>query len=288
MNKIPLYILSFFFYSAAGWFIESLYRSIGEKRIINSGFLTGPMCPIYGTGALVMTVFLYNPFKDKPLLVFLLGMVLCDIVEYITSVLMEVLFHARWWDYTYEFLNVKGRICLKHTLYWGIVAISFVKLIHPHVDGVIMSLDVKTVRLMLIGIFVVFFIDVANSVRKALDIRKLQVKLSSILDSIGNTFNSVKTTFGSKKNSIQQSLEITADKLSDTKDEVFEQLQDVIHEFELRLSKGTRDKKDKNKYSSRFFRNNLSIEKSIRKQLERIQKLRDDIKSNLNEDGEKQ
>ena len=288
MNKIPLYILSFFFYSAAGWFIESLYRSIGEKRIINSGFLTGPMCPIYGTGALVMTVFLYNPFKDKPLLVFLLGLVLCDIVEYITSVLMEVLFHARWWDYTYEFLNVKGRICLKHTLYWGIVAISFVKLIHPHVDGVIMNLDVKTVRLMLIGIFVVFFIDVANSVRKALDIRKLQVKLSSILDSIGNTFNSVKTTFGSKKNSIQQSLENTADKLSDTKDEVFEQLQDVIHEFELRLSKGTRDKKDKNKYSSRFFRNNLSIEKSIRKQLERIQKLRDDIKSNLNEDGEKQ
>lgn len=288
MNKIPLYILSFFFYSAAGWFIESLYRSIGEKRIINSGFLTGPMCPIYGTGALVMTVFLYNPFKDKPLLVFLLGMVLCDIVEYITSVLMEVLFHARWWDYTYEFLNVKGRICLKHTLYWGIVAISFVKLIHPHVDGVIMNLDVKTVRLMLIGIFVVFFIDVVNSVRKALDIRKLQVKLSSILDSIGNTFNSVKTTFGSKKNSIQQSLENTADKLSDTKDEVFEQLQDVIHEFELRLSKGTRDKKDKNKYSSRFFRNNLSIEKSIRKQLERIQKLRDDIKSNLNEDGEKQ
>ena len=288
MNKIPLYILSFFFYSAAGWFIESLYRSIGEKRIINSGFLTGPMCPIYGTGALVMTVFLYNPFKDKPRLVFLLGMVLCDIVEYITSVLMEVLFHARWWDYTYEFLNVKGRICLKHTLYWGIVAISFVKLIHPHVDGVIMNLDVKTVRLMLIGIFVVFFIDVANSVRKALDIRKLQVKLSSILDSIGNTFNSVKTTFGSKKNSIQQSLENKADKLSDTKDEVFEQLQDVIHEFELRLSKGTRDKKDKNKYSSRFFRNNLSIEKSIRKQLERIQKLRDDIKSNLNEDGEKQ
>lgn len=289
MNKIPLYILSFFFYSAAGWFIESLYRSIGEKRIINSGFLTGPMCPIYGTGALVMTVFLYNPFKDNLLLVFLLGMVLCDIVEYVTSVLMEVLFHARWWDYTYEFLNIKGRICLKHTLYWGIVSVSFVKLIHPHVDKILMELDVKTVRLILIGIFVVFFIDVANSVRKALDIRKLQVKLSGILDSIGSTFNSVKTTLEVKKNSIQQSLENKADKLNDTKTEAVEQLQDVIHEFELRLSKGPgKDKNDKNKYSSRFFKNNLSIEKSIRKQLERLQKLRDDIKSNLSEDGEKQ
>ena len=288
MSKIPLYILSFFFYSSAGWFVESLYRSIGEKRIINSGFLTGPMCPIYGTGALVMTIFLYNPFRDKPLLVFLLGMVLCDIVEYITSVLMEVLFHARWWDYTYEFLNIKGRICLKHTLYWGVVALTFVKLIHPHVDNVIMSFNVKTVRLILIGIFVVFFIDVANSVRKALDIRKLQIKLGKILDSIGNTFNSVKTTFEDKKNSLQQSLENKADKLNDTKTEAFEQLIDIIHEFELRLSKGSKDKNDKNKYSSRFFRNNLSLEKSIRKQLERIKKLRDDIKSNLNEDGEKQ
>ena len=151
-----------------------------------------------------------------------------------------------------------------------------------------MSFNVKTVRFILIGIFVVFFIDVANSVRKALDIRKLQIKLGKILDSIGNTFNSVKTTFEDKKNSLQQSLENKADKLNDTKTEAFEQLIDIIHEFELRLSKGSKDKNDKNKYSSRFFRNNLSLEKSIRKQLERIKKLRDDIKSNLNEDGEKQ
>lgn len=289
MNKIPLYILLFFFYSAAGWFVESLYRSIGEKRIINSGFLTGPMCPIYGTGALVMTIFLYNPFKDNLLVVFLLGMLLCDIVEYVTSVLMEVLFHARWWDYTYEFMNIKGRICLKHTLYWGIVAVSFVKIIHPSIDRIIMSFDVKTVRFILIGIFVVFFIDVANSVRKALDIRKLQVQLSKILDSIGNVFSNVKTTFEDKKNSLQQSIENKTDKLSDGKTEAFEQLQDIIQEFELRLTKKDgADKKEKEKYLNRFLKNNLSIEKSIRKQLQKIQKLRDDIKSNLYEDGEKQ
>lgn len=289
MNKIPLYILLFFFYSAAGWFVESLYRSIGEKRIINSGFLTGPMCPIYGTGALVMTIFLYNPFKDNLLLVFLLGMLFCDIVEYITSVLMEVLFHARWWDYTYEFMNIKGRICLKHTLYWGIVAVSFVKIIHPHVDRIIMSFDVKTVRLILIGVFIVFFLDVANSVRKALDIRKLQDQLGKILDSISNVFNNVKTTFEDKKTSLQQSIENKTDKLNDAKTEAFEQLQNIIHEFELRIPKKNNENKNKKKkYSNRFFSNNLSIEKSIRKQLQKIQKLRDDIKSNLYEDGEKQ
>lgn len=288
MNKIPIYILLFFFYSAAGWFVESLYRSIGEKRIINSGFLTGPMCPIYGTGALVMTVFLYNPFKDNMLAVFLLGMVLCDLVEYVTSVLMEILFHARWWDYTYEFLNIKGRICFKHTLYWGIASVAFVKLLHPKIDSIVQNFNLRTVRILLIIIFAVFFLDVANSVRKALDIRKLQDKLSKILESVSAAFSNVKTTLEDKKTSLQLSIENKSDRFYDTRIEAFEELQEIIQEFELRFSKGKSDKADKKKYSNRFFRNNFSIEINMKKQLERIRKLRDDIKSNLFEDGEKQ
>lgn len=288
MNRISTYILLFFFYSAAGWFVESLYRSIGEKRVINSGFLTGPMCPIYGTGALVMTVFLYNPFKDNLLIVFLLGMVLCDLVEYITSVLMEILFHARWWDYTYEFMNIRGRICLKHTLYWGIVSVAFVKLLHPKIDSIVQNFDVKTVRIILIIIFVVFFLDVANSVRKALDIRALQDKLSKILETVSSAFSNVKTTLEDKKTSLQLSIENKSDRFYDTRIEAFEQLQSVIQEFELRFSKNQSNKSDKKKYSNRFLRNNFSIEINMKKQLERIQKLRDDIKSNLFEDGEKQ
>ncbi len=288
MNKIPIYILLFFFYSAAGWFVESLYRSIGEKRIINSGFLTGPMCPIYGTGALVMTVFLYNPFKDNMLAVFLLGMVLCDLVEYVTSVLMEILFHARWWDYTYEFLNIKGRICFKHTLYWGIASVAFVKLLHPKIDSIVQNFNLRTVRVLLIIIFAVFFLDVANSVRKALDIRKLQDKLSKILESVSAAFSNVKTTLEDKKTSLQLSIENKSDRFYDTRIEAFEELQEIIQEFELRFSKGKSDKADRKKYSNRFFRNNFSIEINMKKQLERIRKLRDDIKSNLFEDGEKQ
>ncbi len=288
MNKIPIYILLFFFYSAAGWFVESLYRSIGEKRIINSGFLTGPMCPIYGTGALVMTVFLYNPFKDNMLAVFLLGMVLCDLVEYVTSVLIEILFHARWWDYTYEYLNIKGRICFKHTLYWGIASVAFVKLLHPKIDSIVQNFNIRTVRVLLIIIFAVFFLDVANSVRKALDIRKLQDKLSKILESVSAAFSNVKTTLEDKKTSLQLSIENKSDRFYDTRIEAFEELQEIIQEFELRFSKGKSDKADKKKYSNRFFRNNFSIEINMKKQLERIRKLRDDIKSNLFEDGEKQ
>mgnify|MGYP004565383651 FL=1 len=246
------------------------------------------MCPIYGTGALVMTVFLYNPFKDNMLAVFLLGMVLCDLVEYVTSVLMEILFHARWWDYTYEFLNIKGRICFKHTLYWGIASVAFVKLLHPKIDSIVQNFNLRTVRVLLIIIFAVFFLDVANSVRKALDIRKLQDKLSKILESVSAAFSNVKTTLEDKKTSLQLSIENKSDRFYDTRIEAFEELQEIIQEFELRFSKGKSDKADRKKYSNRFFRNNFSIEINMKKQLERIRKLRDDIKSNLFEDGEKQ
>lgn len=274
MNIIVKYILQFFFYSAVGWAVESTYCSFGEKRLINRGFLTGPMCPIYGTGSLVMTVFLYNPFYDRPLMVFLLGMLLCDIVEYITSVLMEVLFHSRWWDYTYEFLNIKGRICLKHTLFWGIASIGFVYIIHPFVDGVLDLINPTASIILLVAVLLVFAIDVVHSFVKALDIRQLQVKLNKLIETVSGGLDSVKATIEDK---IEQH--------SSDKQGVSEQTQDIFHQFELRFSKKANNKKEKNKYSSRFFHNGLNIEKDTRKRLDKLKSLIDEIKANIFENN---
>ncbi len=280
MTAIFRYILLFFFYSAGGWLIESTYCSIGEKRIINRGFLTGPMCPIYGTGALVMTIFLYVPFSDRPLLVFLLGMLLCDIVEYITSFLMETLFHARWWDYTYEFMNIRGRICLKHTLYWGIASISFVYIIHPHIDKFLNGFSDQTIIYITCAILTVFLIDCVHSFIKALDIRNLQIRLNKAIDYMSNSLSNVKT-------SIEKKIEKGNNKLSTAKSESIEQFQELIDQFELRFSKRGKAS-EKNKYSSRYFHNNLQIEKTSRKNLERLKDLIDSIKANLFENEEKQ
>lgn len=279
MSKVVMYILQFFFYSAAGWLVESTYCSIGEKRIINRGFLTGPMCPIYGSGALVMTLFLYNPFKDKPLYVFLIGMVLCDIVEYVTSLLMEVLFHARWWDYTSEFMNIKGRICLKHTLYWGIASVAFVYVIHPKINAVFASLDSQILLYIMIAVLAVFTLDVINAVRKALDIRQLQVKLNKIIDTVSESLNNVKTSF--------EAITQGRDKSSDNQQPgTLEQIQEVIQQFELRFSRKT--KSENGKYSSRFFHNSMHIEKYTRKQLDRLKRIVNDIKANVFENGDMQ
>ena len=287
MITVLRYVLLFFFYSAAGWAVESTYCSLGEKRFINRGFLTGPMCPIYGTGALVMTLCMYNPFQDKPLMVFLLGMVLCDIVEYITSVLMETLFHARWWDYTYEFLNIRGRICLKHTLFWGIASVAFVYILHPGVDKVISSMSDTAIIIITSIVFVIFAVDAVHAFIKALDIRNLQIKLASVIESVNEGFNNVKNVIEDKYEVIQGGLEKSNDKINEVKSEIVTQVQDIVEQFELRFSKPS-DKDGKNKYSSRYLRNNFNIEKYTRKQIDKLKSLSDDFKANFFENGDKQ
>lgn len=276
------YILLFFFYSAAGWAVESLYRSIGEKRLLNSGFLTGPMCPIYGTGALVMTVFLYNPFKDKPLLVFVLGMIICDAVEYITSFLMEILFNQHWWDYTYEFCNLKGRICLKHTLYWGVGSVAFTQLIHPGVDKIISGFDDKLVIELIVGIFIIFIIDVAHAVSKALDIRSLQAKINSFTDKIPEPIKEAIDTVGDTVNAIGDKIYDGNDKINLGRQEIYNQAESLIKAIEERLAiKTFKDRVFKHLYINTGLRDNAE------KQLEKLKKIRDSIKAGLSDSEEK-
>lgn len=285
MENIIKYILLFFFYSAAGWCLETTYCSIGEKRFINRGFLTGPLCPIYGTAALVLIILIYNPFKDNMLVVFLLGIVLCDIVEFFTSLIMEKLFAARWWDYTYELFNLSGRICLKHSLYWGVISIAFVKVIHPAVDNLYSKINGDYIIYILIGVLAVFTADVINAVIKAADIRKLQLKLSGLIDTLSSEFISIKETVGEKYDSVQSAIEKQGDKLSEIK----LQIEDVVYELDQRLTRKSKKKnKNKKSISSRFLYNNPFLEKYTRNKLKKLNDLISVIKSNIFENDEMQ
>ena len=274
------YLLLFFFYSTAGWVVESTYCSIGEKRLVNRGFMKVPMCPIYGTGALVMTLFMYNPYKDRPLIVFLLGMLLCDIVEYFTSVIMETLFHARWWDYTYEFLNIKGRICLKHTLFWGIASVAFVYILHPGVDKTILGFSDKTIIVLSVVILIIFTADIVHSTIKAIDIISLNNKLNKAIAFFNGGFNTVKTAAQEKYQILQDGLDKGNEKINYTKSELYVQLTEFIEQTELRFMRPEKN----NKYSSRFFRNGMKIEKLTRNQLDKLKALANEFINEFFED----
>lgn len=188
---IPTYVLYFFFYSAAGWLMESLYCSLAKRKWINRGFLTGPMCPIYGTGAVAFLVCL-SPIQNsdaipsvlKPAVLFIAGIIVADIVEFITSVLMEKLFHARWWDYSDRKFNIQGRICLRNSLYWGVATIAFLYIVHPPIEEFIALIPANIVYIILGLIFAVFLADLINAVRTALDIRKLMDKMRAMKETI--------------------------------------------------------------------------------------------------------
>ena len=208
--KIVNYLLMYFLYSALGWTVESTYRSLGEtyrarkttkeKKIINSGFLNGPLCPIYGAGAMVFEILL-SPVKNHWWAVLLLGMVFADIVEYVTSVLMEKLFNARWWDYSEEFMNLNGRICLKHTIYWAVFSLVYVYGVAPVYEYLISFVPQNVRNIALAVIMVLFLVDLFFTVMAALNIQKIVRKLEGIRTSLLVAGDYVKAAAGTIKGS---------------------------------------------------------------------------------------
>lgn len=309
IQTIFTYILYFFFYSAVGWLGESIYCSIGEKKIINRGFLVGPMCPIYGTGTLVMAVLLYNPFRDKPLLVFLFGMILCDIVEYVTSFLMEKLFNARWWDYTHELLNIKGRICLKHTLYWGVGSLLFVRFVHPRIINLFNRIPDNYIVPVVCAILVVFVIDVIYSAVRAVGINKLKRKIAELRDIVTentqeaknilnsayytvrneaeSTYKSIVYNIEAMYDDLNSSIDKGNDKINQTRDEIIWQAQITISQFEEKVFHSTAADKA-NTELKKFLRTYKKIYKSQFKNLKSLYsdiiKIIEDAKALMSDD----
>lgn len=123
-------IMCFIIYSFLGWVMESIYCSCKEKTIINRGFVNGPFCPIYGTGALLVHFFFQN-IKDNEFLLFLSGMIVMSIFEYIVGFLLEKLFGCKYWDYSHVKFNYKGRICLVNSIIWGLLTIVLLYILEP-------------------------------------------------------------------------------------------------------------------------------------------------------------
>ena len=104
----------FFVYGILGWCVEVIYAAIREHRLVNRGFLCGPICPIYGFGMVGLLHCMGRlPHGDGApgvLTVFLVGMVLTTAIELIGGWALFRLYHIRWWDYSH--LRESGRVYL--------------------------------------------------------------------------------------------------------------------------------------------------------------------------------
>lgn len=194
-NPIVNYIFLFFMFSAIGWAIESTYRSCAEFKFVNSGFLYGPICPIYGTGCLafhIILVPLSEPIGKRLWLVLLLGIILADTVEYFTSWIMEKLFHARWWDYSNKFLNLHGRICFRHSCFWALFAFLYVYFIAPMYNLALTYINPTIMNVCTIIFVLIFLVDLILTLRAVADINKFMKKLGKLKETVTNIGENVK------------------------------------------------------------------------------------------------
>lgn len=157
-------ILAYFaIYSVLGYVLETLFALVMYGKLESrQGFLYGPVCPIYGVGAVVMILALQK-FKKNGYTLFLGGILVGSIVEYLISLFGEIFLNVRWWDYSDRFLNINGRICILYSLYWGIIGLYLMKSLNPQIDRMInffrSKINIKIARISTIAITIILFLD---------------------------------------------------------------------------------------------------------------------------------
>ena len=178
MNVYTLsqWLLFFFLYSFFGWIWESCYVSLREHRWVNRGFMHGPMLPLYGSGA-VSVLIITLPVRDNLPLVFIMGMIGATLLEFFTGMVMESLFHVRYWDYSHLKFNVKGYICPVASLCWGVFSIMMVKVVHIPIEEVILKIPMAIADGLAFVLTVVAAVDFTQSFNEAMDMKKMLAQL---------------------------------------------------------------------------------------------------------------
>ena len=187
MELVCKYFLYFLAYAFLGYLCEVIYVSIGRRRLCNRGFLYGPICPIYGFGALIILLSL-DWATNMWYVVLILGFILTTALEYLVSYLMELAFHMRWWDYSERRLNINGRVCLLNSSLFAGLVMLLVYLIHPYVVKPLIDLIKAPTELYIISgvLFGVFMIDTIVSTINTIDKAKLILRLEDKILAIEN------------------------------------------------------------------------------------------------------
>lgn len=203
--EIVKIIMYFIIYSFFGWVMESVIKTVVQRKPINSGFLYGPFCPIYGFGAIIMFLFLNN-FKDNLILLFIIGFFVLSSWEYIVGWLLEKTFHTKYWDYTNNKFNIKGRVCLMNSLFWGFLGVVFTKYIHPFTMEKIDIINTNELILYTIILSAIMIIDMIISIIKVNNININLEKLKEVTNSIKEKIDELEAKQISK-DSLQQTIE---------------------------------------------------------------------------------
>ncbi len=151
--------LWFLLYSFIGWLWETLLNIVMKKRFVDRGILNGPICPIYGFGAMLAIFVLHN--EHSLIAVFLSSGVLCCTLEYIPSWGIEKMFHMRLWDYSNKPFNINGRVYLNGFLFFAAGCTVVKEWVQPWIDTQLDKIDPLTLNIVSITLFIILLADAA-------------------------------------------------------------------------------------------------------------------------------
>lgn len=233
MQTFVTLTLYFSVYSMIGWLCESIYCSVPKKRWINRGFLNGPFCPVYGFGALLILAALTPlqgifAFPIELVAVFFSAVILTSVLEYLTSVLLEKLFHTSWWDYSNHKYQINGRVCLTNSLLFGVMSTFVLEVLHPLVNSLLSDLPHSATFPLAGGLFVYFILDATVTTMGILRMNGKLAQLQIILDEIRE-----RTTAAAETNlaELEQSLDELRDKADEMKAESLLNLRQTLEEL---------------------------------------------------------
>lgn len=182
----------FYIYSFLGWILEVIYYGVTEERFINRGFLSGPLCPVYGFG-FYAAVWIFAPLANNFFIIFFGMAAACTVVELIAGEILYHTFHMRWWDYSDYKLNYKGYICLRFFIYWGIASSLGIYVLHPAVLKFVTSIMLPVKVFVLTVFTLLMLVDLIATVcsifglqKKIKAFTKLSSGMKAVSDKIGS------------------------------------------------------------------------------------------------------
>ena len=181
----------FFIYSFLGWLMETCYVAIIDKKLVNRGFVSGPVCTIYGFGALSV-YFILKPFENNLLILFIMGIIVTSILEYFTAWIMEIIFRTTWWDYSNYPFNIKGRICLLNSIIWGFLTVALFLFIQPFVNSIVSLYSVSTGKILGVIAIILYLVDYGTTSYYAMDLKVIINSMSDAMDELVSYTHSTK------------------------------------------------------------------------------------------------
>ena len=206
----------FLIYSCLGWCLEVIYAAVTTGKLVNRGFLNGPVCPIYGFG-MVIVLYALTPLVDNTLLLYLGGVILPSALELVGGWALYKLYRTRWWDYSDYPFNIGGYICLEFCLLWGVGTLVVMRIVHPIIAGLVTMVPTLVGVILMCILYAVYATDVvataiaASTLADTLDtMEKLGDSIHAVSDAMTELLGTTAMTADQKMDESRLQLKLAA------------------------------------------------------------------------------